>query len=134
MDQLPENYQEIYRKHWSTIQESVKIWRFKDVYHFPLFGDEDVITIVSEVIDKYPHGIKLNVAFGFILCDRISDELKFFHPSNNSTMFSLPRQFMAPGDVQLLQEDLERIDILEYARTQRPSSNWTVEKNNLYEN
>ena len=41
---------------------------------------------------------------------------------------------MAPGDVQLLQEDLERIDILEYARTQRPSSNWTVEKNNLYEN
>ena len=80
---LPENYRKIYEKHWNTIQRSVKNWRFKDVYHFPLLGNENIYNMISDVLQKYTQSIKVNAAFGFILRDRTTDELKFFHSSNS---------------------------------------------------
>ena len=43
-------------------------------------------------------------------------------------MFDVPKLIQQPSDVQNLLDDLEKVDILEYARTQRPSSKWIVEK------
>lgn len=128
IEDLLESHQEIYKKHWKTIQKSVKIWRFKDMYHFPLFGDENINTIVTDVTKEYTHNIKINAAFGFILRDRTTNVLKFYHPSNNSMMFDTPKQIETSDDTEDLLNDLERVDILEYARSQRPSSTWMVEK------
>ena len=125
---LPENHQKIYEKHWNTIQKSVKNWRFKDVYHFPLFGGENISNVINDVLKKYSQNVKVNSAFGFILRDRTTDDLKFFHPSNNSTMFDNPKLIQQPSDIQSLLDDLEKVDILEYARAQRPSSKWAVDK------
>ena len=125
---LPENQRTIYEKHWNTIQKSVKNWRFKDVYHFPLLGNENINNTISDVIQKYTQNVKVNAAFGFILQDRTTDELKFFHPSNNSMMLDSPKLIKQRSDLQDLLNDMEKVDILEYARTQRPSSKWVVEK------
>ena len=125
---LPENHRKIYEKHWNTIQKSVKNWRFKDVYHFPLFGSENISNVINDVLKKYSQNVKVNSAFGFILRDRITDDLKFFHPSNNSMMFDTPKLIQQPSDIQSLLNDLEKVDILEYARAQRPSSKWVVDK------
>ena len=125
---LPENLQKIYEKHWNTIRESVKNWRFRDVYHFPLFGNENMKTLVGNVVKKYTQNVKVNLAFGIILQDRTSEELKFYHPSNNSMMFDSPKLIEKQSDIQDLLNDLDKVDVLSYARSQRPSSKWTVEK------
>ena len=128
IENLPENQQVIYRRHWTTIQKSLKVWRFKDMHHFPLFGGENIDTLVTSVLEKYNQKIKINAAFGFILCDRATDKLKFYHPSNNSMMFESPKIIETPNDIKDLLNDVEKVDILEYARSQRPSSKWVVDK------
>ena len=66
---------------------------------------------------------KVNVSFGFILKHRATEELRFFHPSNNTLLLVANET-----DFTSLLDRMEREDALEYARQQRPSTNWTVER------
>ena len=96
LNQIPEEYREIYRLNWKT---SVKKGIFKDVYHFPLLYDSDVVSKLEEVLVNYTRAIKINIAFGFILQHRIDKELKFFDSSNNAMVFNLPRLINNSDDV-----------------------------------
>ena len=125
---VPSELHELYRQHWKTIQTSVRHGIFKDVYHFPLIGARDEIDLkLTEVLLKYKRPIKINIAFGFILRNRGTDDLKFYHPSNNTMLLDTPKLISTPEDRQELLDDVNREDALEYARQQRPSTNWTVE-------
>ena len=130
LQQIPEQYRTIYTENWNTIKESVKEWRFKDVYHFPLMiaDNQIILRYLRETLDKYRISVKINAAFGFILRNRVTNELKFFHPSNNTRVFDAPRIVRNPNDVKKLEDEFEREDILEYARLQRPSTKWIVER------
>ena len=126
-----EEYKEIYTRHYNTIQTRVSRGRIKYVYHFlmtenynPSLLDEYLSVIRSD----HENGCKLNAAFGFILKNIDTQELKFFHPSNNNTIFELPKRVLDERDYEKLREDLERRDVVEYANTQRPGSKWRVVK------
>ena len=127
---VPDQYKQLYQRHWKTIETSVKQGRIKDVYHYPLFtvNDTEIIDKVQEVIRDYNDRIKINVAFGFILKNRITENLKFFHPSNNTMMFESPRLLANPNDYNQFIEDVEHQDAFEYARLQRPTTQWIVER------
>ena len=71
---------------------------------------------------------KINAAFGFILENRSTEELKFFHPSNNNKIFETPRLVEKDEDFEKLSMDLERTDAFEYASLQRPDTHWVVKK------
>ena len=53
---------------------------------------------------------------------------RFFHPSNNTLLFETPMLVTNETDFTSLLDRMEREDALEYARQQRPSTNWTVER------
>ena len=130
LNQIPEKYRELYRLNWKTIKHSVKKGILKDVYHFPLLDDSDVeiASKLEEVLANYSKSIKINIAFGFILQDRVYKELKFFHPSNNTMLFKLPRLINSSNDVTSILDDIEKEDLINYARKQRPSTRWIVER------
>ena len=130
LNQIPEKYREVYQRNWKTIKHSVKKGILKDVYHFPLMVDSDgeIVSKLKEVLANYSKAIKVNVAFGFILQDRVNKELKFFHPSNNTMVFNQPRLVNSTNDVTSILDDIEKEDLFEYARQQRPSTRWTVER------
>ena len=128
--QVPNKYRQIYKKHWNTIKSSVKHGLLKDVYHFPLLTttDREIVSRLQELTANYSSKIKVNVAFGFILQERTSGLLKFFHPSNNTMLFDAPRVLANPNDFNKLIDDIEQQDAKEYARSQRPTTKWTVER------
>ena len=128
--QIPEEYRKIYQQSWNTIKTSVKQGRLKDVYHFPLLStsNNEILVKAQEVVARYNEKFKANVAFGFILRDRTADDLKFFHPSNNTMMFQHPRLIQTPSDYRQFIEDIDRQDAFEYARLHRPSTKWVVER------
>ena len=130
LNQIPEKYRELYRLNWKTIKHSVKKGILKDIYHFPLLVDSDseIVSKLKEVLANYSKAIKVNVAFGFILQDRVNKELKFFHPSNNTMVFKQPRLVNSTNDVTSILDDIEKEDLFEYARQQRPSTRWIVER------
>ena len=95
-----------------------------------LFQDSDgeIISKAQQMVANYNGRMKVNVAFGFILKNRSTDELKFFHPSNNTMLFTTPKLLETVTDFKNFLDDIERQDAFEYARVQRPSTNWTVER------
>ena len=130
LQQVPDEYREIYQRNWKTIKQSVKKGLLKDVYHYPLFStnNTEIKSRLQETLMNYSGKIKINVAFGFILRNRLTDELRFFHPSNNTLLFGTPRLLINATDYRKLEDDIEQQDAFEYARLQRPSTSWKVEK------
>ena len=128
--QVPEEYRQIYKRNWNTIKLSIKKGALKDVYHYPLvsINNSEIVTKLQETLANYTSKIKINIAFGFILKKRDTDELKFFHPSNNTMLFDTPKLLQNANDFRKLVEDIEHQDAFEYARVQRPSTQWVVEK------
>ena len=128
-ERVPAEYIAIYRQHWHTIRPSVKQGVIKTVYHYPLVEDSNLeIEKLLDDILKNHSKIKINMAFGFILRQRSTDQLKFFHPSNNTMLFDTPRLITNVSDKRKLMTDVESQDAYEYARLQKPSSNWPVER------
>ena len=130
LSQIPDEYKEIYQLHRNTIKTSIKQGRIKDVYHFPLLttNNAEIVKNLGEVAAKYNDKMKINVAFGFIIKNKTTQQLKFFHPSNNTMLFPTPRLINSVRDYQTLVDDVEQEDAFEYARLQRPSTDWTVER------
>ena len=130
LEQVSEEYRDIYRRNWHTIKQSVKRGVLKDVYHYTLFSNNNVEikSRLTETMRNYSGKIKINVAFGFILRNRLTDELRFFHPSNNTMLFNIPKLLVTAGDRKKLENDVELEDAFEYARLERPSTKWNVEK------
>ena len=130
INQVPEEYREIYRNHWSTIRQRVIKGVFKDVYHYPLAAanNSEIVNRLQATLSEYADKIKINVCFGFILRKKGTDQLKFFHPSNNTMMFQFPRMLQTSTDYNQFAGDIEQEDILEYVVKQRPSTHWTVER------
>jgi len=128
LQNLPELYRPVYQQNWRTIRESLKHGRIRDTFHFPLFENEDseIKSKAERVISNYNRKIKINVAFGFILKNRSTDELKFFHPSNNTMLFLTPKLLENASDYEQFRTDIEKEDAFQYARTNRPSTNWKV--------
>ncbi len=129
LNQVPPELKDIYRRHWKTIQHSHRVGIIKDVHHYPLVtaNNAEIKAKLTETLAHYTRKIKINMAFGFILRKRGTDQLRFFHPSNNTTLFELPKLIVNADDMKRLEKDIEREDGMEYARLQKPSTEWTVE-------
>ena len=130
IQQVSDEYRGIYQRNWKTIKQSVKKGALKDVYHYPLVSGNNVEiqSQLNKTLVNYSSKIKINVAFGFILRNGITDELRFFHPSNNTMFFDIPRLLVNAADHRKLMNDIEHQDVFEYVRLQRPSTSWIVEK------
>ena len=112
LQQIPEEYKQIYERNWNMIKPSIKQWVLKDVYHYPLFlkNNSEIKSRMQEIMGKYTSKIKFNVAFGFVLRSRSTDELRFFHPSNNTMLFDTPRLVVNAADYKKLEQDIEQED------------------------
>ena len=126
--QVPDIYRDIYRRHWPTIQTSVKKGVIRDVFHFPIDNYMGASEYLAVVKTATAGRIKINASFGFILKHRESEELRFFHPSNNNLLFETPIAVNTEDDYQTVLDRIDRQDALEYARQQRPSTSWLVER------
>ena len=121
-------YQDIYRRHWHTIRPSVKKGTLREVFHFPIEEYAGVEDYLTEVKAATSGRVKINVSFGFILKHRDSEEMRFFHPSNNNLLFKKPMPVNTEEDYQSVLDKIDEQDALEYARQQRPSTKWIVER------
>ena len=108
----------------------IKSLSCSDVYHFPLanYGIHKPVNYLKTIRAATNGRFKINVSFGFILKHRATEELRFFHPSNNTLLFETSMLVANETDFTSLLDRMEREDALEYARQQRPSTNWTVER------
>lgn len=125
---VPNELKSLYQRNFDSIKTRVIRGRIKTMYHFLITDSYNISTYVDTVKSEQHGAIKLNAAFGFILKHIESNELRYFHPSNNSTIFKEPVIIGSERDYIKLLDDLEREDLMEYASLQRPSTKWRVVK------
>ena len=124
---VPDDLKEVYKKHWATIKPSVKKGFLKDMYHFPISPYDSIPGKLGGVLKYYKKPVKVNVAFGYVLRNTETDELKFFHPSNNTMVFETAQVIADQDDIMKVKNEIERDDLVEIARESRHSSKWVVE-------
>ena len=61
------------------------------------------------------------------MTNKLTGEVKFYHPSNNTMVFETAQLISGREDVKKVKENIEREDLLEIARSSRPSTAWKVE-------
>jgi len=130
---VDDEYKEIYRKNYRTIRTRTERGRFRTVYHFLVTSDysrakaKDFIAAVDfQFIPQ--NSYKVNAAFGFILRNIRTNELRFFHPSNNIRLYETPAVVADRKDIVKFLDDLESEDARAYAYAHRPSTAWRVAK------
>ena len=131
LQDVSEEYKEIYTRHYNTIRTRVTRGRIKYIYHFLMIENYSPNLIEKYLAvnrDEHKKRSKLTAAFEFILRNLDTQELKFFHPYNNNMIFELTKLIVNDQDYKKLLDDLEREDVMEYANTHRPSTKWRVAK------
>ena len=130
---VEDEYKPIYRKHYQTIRTRVNKGRIRTMYHFLVAGDytrekaKEYFSSIQLELNR-ENSYKINAAFGFILRNHRTQELKFFHPSNNSMLYELPVIVKKREDILKILDDLEKVDAIAYGLAHRPSTEWRMEK------
>ena len=130
---VDDEYKEIYQKNYRTIRTRIDKGRFRTVYHFLVTSDytrgkaRDFLAAVDFQFSPQ-NSYKVNAAFGFILRNIRTNELRFFHPSNNLMLYEIPVVVAGRKDITKLLDDLESEDARAYAFAHRPSTAWRMAK------
>ena len=130
---VDDEYKEIYQKNYRTIRTRIDKGRLRTVYHFLVTSDytRDKASDFLAAVDfqfSPQNSYKVNAAFGFILRNIRTNELRFFHPSNNLMLYEIPVVVAGRKDIAKLLDDLESEDARAYAFAHRPSTAWRMAK------
>ena len=128
--QVPSIHMEIYLEHWNTIKTSVEKGVLKDVYQFPIFRSNNITEFLNTIRAATPGYFKINVTFGFIMKNQITEQVLFCHPTDkyNTTLFETPKLIYDADDFKSLIENLEGQYNLESSTLQIPTWGWNIER------
>ncbi len=130
-DDLTQGVRDVIKKHWSMIKTGHRLkQKLQDIYNYRMkeCNVSHLKDILKEdIMEKQSNNFKLNFSFGFILRNLDTEQLRFFHPSNNEgRLFEEPHLIRTQEDFDTALADLEQEDILEWVRQNRPNSKWVV--------
>ncbi|XP_071805255.1 uncharacterized protein [Asterias amurensis] len=123
---------DIIRENWAKIRTNRKDGRpAQDVYNFRLYKQpkwsEMQRNQLLAIFEKLDCRCKLNISFGLLLRHSETNELRYFHPSNNNArLFEMPFIITSRDDMMRFIHSVEEEEPLNFASHQRPSTKWSV--------
>ena len=132
-DRIDEEHKPIYREYYKSIRTRVTPGKLKTTFHFLVIGEytrsmaKDFMAAIEMELGTIV-GYKVNAAFGYILKNHRTNELRYFHPSRNNMLYDLPAVIKHRRDLNKLLDDMENEDARAYVAAQRPSTVWRFEK------
>ena len=123
-------HEDLYRQHWRQIETSSKTTgKRQKLYNYSLESSsfEELENSFRNVHNQQNNQYKVNYSFGFILYNNVTEQRRYYHASNNTRVLDRPMVIQNVHGVNALLSLLGDVDVLEYARKQRPNSQWMVE-------
>ena len=120
-DELTEAVQDVYAEHWSSIRTYHCTGLVQDMYNFTIqdLNMNQLRDQLMEMFQSQNSRFKINVCFGFILCNIEYGELCYFHSSHNlGRMLEAPYLMSNAENFEAFLEAIIEEDILEWARKQ----------------
>ena len=131
-EDLPEDpdTRKVYLENWDHIRTRENVDnRVQDRFNYTLhdLNIHQFQEATKEIFERQATCFKINASFGFMLRHIETGDLRYFHASqNNNRYLDMPHLIRNEDDLQRFSRELDRQDLLEYIRQQRPDTKWVV--------
>ena len=123
-----QNLRKTYDQHKHLILKQRKtVGKIKTSYNFPVPDEVSInqmMTHVEQIFRDSHFCFKLNISLGIILQHIETGAYRYFVPYHNDTLFSVPMYVRNRGDLDRIRTRLSQLDVIEYAKKQRPNTKW----------
>ena len=130
-DNLSSALQDFVQENWASVRTHVVRGPVQTRYnHRFTTPDKRVLKEpLGELFDEQTTAFKVNLSFGFILKQKVTGRLRYYHSSNNccGRYMEEPALITNRADFESFQERIQESDILQWAIAQRPNSDWVCE-------
>ena len=130
-DELSSDLQDTVRDNWGSIRTYVAQGPVQTRYNHRLttMDTRELQEPLRQLFEEQTTSFKLNLSFGFILKQKVTGRLRYYHSSNNccGRLLEEPSLITNRGDFDRFLERIREPDILQWALAQRPNSDWVCE-------
>ena len=127
-DELSVGLQEVIRNNWASIRTHVSRGPVQTRFNQRLTTTDMRVLYepLGELFDEQTTAFKVNLGYGVILMQKQSGRFKFYHSSCNwcGRYMEEPALITNRADFDSFLEKIHESDILQWAITQRPNSDW----------
>ena len=128
VDEYGSELQDVIMQNWGSIRTHTSHGPVQSRYNFSLMTSDTVGLELGHIFTDQTTAFKLNISYGFILRNRTSGRYRYYHSSCNCCGRYLDEPSLITN-ADTFENFLERInepDILKWALSQRPNSDWVV--------
>ena len=129
VDEYGSELPDVIIQNWGSIRTHTSHGPVQSRYNFNLMTSDTVGLELGHIFTDQTTAFKLNISYGFILRNRTSGRYRYYHSSCNCCGRYLDEPSLITN-ADTFENFLERInkpDILKWALSQRPNSDWVVE-------
>ena len=129
VDEYGSELQDVIIQNWGSIRTHTSHGPVQSRYNFNLMTSDTVGLELGHIFTDQTTAFKLNISYGFILRNRTSGRYRYYHSSCNCCGRYLDEPSLITN-ADTFENFLKRInepDILKWALSQRPNSDWVVE-------
>ena len=131
-DELSSDLQDAVRDNWGSIRTYVAQGPVQTRYNHRLttMDTRELQEPLRQLFEEQTNAFKVNVSFGFILKQKATSRLRYYHSSNNccGRYLEEPSLITNRDDFESFLERIRESDILQWAISQRPNSDWVCER------
>ena len=130
-DELSSDLQDAVRDNWGSIRTYVAQGPVQTRYNHRLttMDTRELQEPLRQLFEEQTTAFKVNLSFGFILKQKVTGRLRYYHSSNNccGRLLEEPSLITNRDDFESFLERIREPDILQWAVAQRPNSDWVCE-------
>ena len=130
-DELSAELRDFVHENWASVRTHVVHGPVQTRYNHRLtsLDTRELHDPLGQLFDQQTVSFKINCSFGFILKDKTTERLRYYHSSNNccGRLLEEPSLITNRTDFDSFLERIREPDILQWAIAQRPNSDWVCE-------
>ena len=130
-DNLSRDLRDFVHENWASVRTHVVHGPVQTRYNHRLtsLDSRELHDPLGQLFDQQTVSFKINCSFGFILKDKTTGRLRYYHSSNNccGRLLEEPSLITNRTDFDSFLERIREPDILQWATAQRPNSDWVCE-------
>ena len=128
-DECGSEHQYVIIQHWGSIRTHTSHGPVQSRYNFRLMTSDIGGLELGHIFADQTTAFKLNIRYGFILRNRTSGRYRFYHNCGNCSGRYLdePSLITNADTFEIFLERIKEPDIIKWAPSQRPNSDWVVE-------
>ena len=130
-DNLSRDLRDFVHENWASVRTHVVRGPVQTRYNRRLtsLDTRDLHEPLRVLFDQQTTAFKINCSYGFVLREKQSGRLRYYHSSNNccGRFLEEPSLVTNSQTFNTFLERIEETDVLQWAIAQRPNSDWVVE-------